>query len=90
MFNRSRADNCYSPWIEFRGTGWRLRENASSFRVIAGFSEPLAARLLVLLLRAKPISTGTVAALAGLDITRIEPFLLAFNHPVEASVFDLD
>lgn len=85
----SSGYNCYSDWIEFGTKGWRLGESASCFGTIVGFSVPLGASLLVLLLRAKPISPGPVAALGGLGIAGIAAFLLDFNHPVDASFLDL-
>ncbi len=71
------------------GIGVDARESVHCFVFIAGVSVPLAASLLWMLRRARPIAPLPVAAVGALGAAATAAFLLEFFHPFDVTVIDL-
>lgn len=78
---------CVQNWIA--GVPSDPSESADCFAIIVATSIPLAAVLLWMLRRAKPLAPGPVAAMAGLGVAGIAAFLLQFFHPFDVTLLDL-
>jgi hypothetical protein len=85
----SSGYNCWSRWAERGPEGWRVGESAGCFSWIVVVSLPLAVGLLIPLRRARPLSPGLVAAMAGLGVASLAAFLLQFFHPFDVTFMDL-
>jgi len=85
----SSGYNCWRDWIEFGDQGWHFGESAACFGTIIAVSIPLGVALLLFLVRARPLSPTSVAALGGLGVAGLAAFFLDFNHPFDASFLDL-
>ncbi len=71
------------------GIGGDARESLHCFVFIAAVSVPLAASLLWMLRRARPIAPLPVAAVGALGAAATAAFLLEFFHPFDVTVIDL-
>ena len=71
------------------GLGHDARESLHCFVFIAAASVPLAASLLWMLRRARPIAPLPVAGLGALGAAATAAFLLEFFHPFDVTVIDL-
>ncbi len=78
---------CVQNWIA--GVPSDPSESADCFAIIVATSIPLAAVLLWMLRRAKPLAPGPVAAMGGLGVAGIAAFLLQFFHPFDVTLLDL-
>jgi len=80
---------CYREWIAVGTKGWEFGESAGCLMMIVAFSLPLGTSLLYMILRARPLFPGRVAAMGGLGVAAFAAFLLDFNHKIDASFLDL-
>ncbi len=71
------------------GFGHGIGESSHCFVFIAGASVPLAASLVWMLRRARPIAPLPVAALGALGAAAVAAFVLQFFHPFDVTVIDL-
>lgn len=71
------------------GLGGSARESMHCFVFITAVSVPLAASLLWMLRRARPIAPLPVAAVGALGAAATAAFLLEFFHPFDVTVIDL-
>jgi hypothetical protein len=71
------------------GVGGSAHESVHCFVFIAAVSVPLAASLLWMLRRARPIAPLPVAALGALGAAATAAFVLQFFHPFDVTVIDL-
>jgi hypothetical protein len=71
------------------GLGGSARESLHCFVFIAAVSVPLAASLLWMLRRARPIAPLPVAAVGALGAAATAAFVLEFFHPFDVTVIDL-
>ncbi len=85
----SSSYSCWRSWLSVGSEGWRIGESAECFAWIVGVGAPLSIFLFLALRRARPLSPGPVAAMAGLGVASIAAFLLQFFHPFDVTVIDL-
>jgi hypothetical protein len=85
----STSYNCWSHWVTYGPDGWTLGPTANCFRLILAFSVPLAASLVLLLRRARPLAPVKVAAMGGLGVAAVAAFVLQFFHPFDVTFMDL-
>jgi hypothetical protein len=85
----SSGYGCYRSFLAFGHDTGDLAESAHCFRFILGVSVPLAASLLVLLRRARPLAPFRVAAVGGLGVAATAAFALQFFHPFDVTFMDL-
>jgi hypothetical protein len=71
------------------GLGGSAHESMHCFLFIAAVSVPLAASLLLMLRRARPIAPLPVAVLGALGAAATAVFVLEFFHPFDVTVIDL-
>jgi hypothetical protein len=85
----SSGYSCWRHWISIGPQGWEIGESWHCFRFILGVSLPLAASLIVLLRRARPLAPVRVAAMGALGVAAIAAFILQFFHPFDVTFMDL-
>jgi hypothetical protein len=78
---------CFESWV--RGTTIDPAETVECFAILVATSVPLGLALSWMLLRAKPLAPGPVAAVGGLGVAAIAAFLLQFFHPFDVTILDL-
>lgn len=86
------ASSGYSCWehrVSFGPEPMELGETPRCFAWIIGFGLPLVISLFLVLRRARPLTPGPVAAMAGLGAASIAAFLLQFFHPFDVTFLDL-
>ncbi len=85
----SSGYSCWRHWVRHGPDGWEMGESASCFAWIVGVSIPFAVGLFVSLRRARPLSPGLVAGMAGLGVASLAAFALQFFHPFDVTFMDL-
>ena len=85
----SSGYSCWRHWLTFGPEGWEIGESWHCFRFILATSVPLAASLVLVLRRARPLSPLPCVALGGLGVGAIAAFALQFFHPFDVTFMDL-
>jgi hypothetical protein len=85
----SSGYSCWRHWLTFGPEGWEIGESWNCFRFILATSAPLAASLVLVLRRARPLSPLPCAATAGLGVGAIAAVALQFFHPFDVTFMDL-
>jgi hypothetical protein len=85
----SSGHSCYQLWREGVPIGPIPTESPHCFMFIVLVSIPLAAALLWMLRRARPITPLPVAFTGGLGVAAASAFLLQFFHPFDVTLMDL-
>ena len=78
---------CLHSWLD--GTSGDWFESTECFLILVGTSLPLGIVLSWMLMRAKPMAPGAVAAMGGLGVAGIAAFVLQFFHPFDVTILDL-
>ncbi len=85
----SSGYSCWRHWLTYGPDGWEIGESWNCFRFILGASLPLAASLIFLLRRARPLTPLPCALMGGLGVAAIAAFALQFFHPFDVTFMDL-
>ena len=85
----SSGYSCWRHWLTYGPDGWEIGESWNCFRFILGASLPLAASLVFLLRRARPLAPLPCALMGGLGVAAIAAFALQFFHPFDVTFMDL-
>jgi len=85
----SSGYSCWRHWLTYGPDGWEIGESWNCFRFILAASIPLAASLIFLLRRARPLAPLPCALMGGLGVAAIAAFALQFFHPFDVTFMDL-
>jgi hypothetical protein len=85
----SSGRTCYRLWHESNAGAHLAVESPDCFVFIVVTSVPLAALLLWMLRRARPLAPLPVAFTAGTGVAAASAFLLQFFHPFDVTLMDL-
>jgi hypothetical protein len=85
----SSGTSCYQLWRAGAPASTLPAESPGCFRFIVIVSVPLAAFLLWMLRRARPLAPVPVALTAGIGVAAAAAFLLQFFHPFDVTFMDL-
>jgi hypothetical protein len=85
----SSGRTCYRLWYQSNAGSHLPVESLDCFVFIVVASVPLAALLLWMLRRARPLAPLPVAFTAGTGVAAASAFLLQFFHPFDVTFIDL-
>jgi hypothetical protein len=85
----SSGYSCWRHWLTYGPDGWEIGDSWNCFRFILGASLPLAASIIFLLRRARPLAPLPCALMGGLGVAAIAAFALQFFHPFDVTFMDL-